>query len=57
MGIANSFIELKVKGSKKIVKYEDFSRLFVVDAEANLFIFDFAKDMNVLFIIYIFHNF
>ena len=47
MGIANSFIELKVKGSKKIVKYEDFSKLFVIDTEATLFIFDFAKDMNV----------
>lgn len=49
MGIVNSFIELKVKGSKKIVKYEDFSKLFVIDSGATLFIFDFAKDMNVFF--------
>ena len=31
VGIGNGFIELKVKGSKKIVKYEDFSKVFVVD--------------------------
>lgn len=45
--IANSFIELKVKGSKKIVKYEDFSKLFIIDKAARLFIFDLAKDINV----------
>ena len=51
VGIANAFIELKVKGSKKIVKYEDFSKVFVVDADARLFVFDFIKDLNVLFFV------
>ena len=52
VSIANSFIELKVKGSKKIVKYEDFSKIFVVDSLARLFIFDFAKEINVLLFLF-----
>lgn len=42
--VLTPFLELKIKETKKKIRCEDYSKAYVVDNKANVYIFDFNKD-------------